>query len=125
MKFPKTIGACIDTLYQLRQKRGGIERQADVIKEKEGELEKHILDTFTKTDLDGARGKLAVAGIAQSTVPTVKDWDKLYAYIKKEGAFDLLQRRVSSSAYRERLDVEEVVPGVEPFTLIKLSLKKR
>lgn len=125
MKFPKTIGACIDTLYQLRQKRGGIERQADVIKEKEGELEKHILDTFTKTDLDGARGKLAVAGIAQSTVPTVKDWDKLYAYIKKEGAFDLLQRRVSSSAYCERLDVEEVVPGVEPFTLIKLSLKKR
>lgn len=125
MGHPKTIGACIDQMYKLRAKRQQIEKQAEDVKQQEAELEKHILDSFNKTDLDGARGKLAVAGITQSTVPTVKDWDQLYRYIKKEGAFDLLQRRVSATAYRERLEAEEVVPGVEPFNVIKLSLKKR
>lgn len=123
--FPKTIGACIDQMYKLRQQRAEIERKAEKIKEQENELEKHILDTFTKTDLDGARGKLAVAGISQSTVPTVKDWEQLYKYIQKEGAFDLLQRRVSATAYRERLDHQVVIPGVEAFVVTKLSLKKR
>lgn len=125
MSFPKTIGACIDTMYKLRAERHAIEKKAEDVKSKEAALESHILETFNKTDLDGARGKLATAGVSQSTVPTVKDWDKLYKYITKNGAFDLLQRRVSATAYRERLDAKEAVPGVEPFLVTKLSLKKR
>lgn len=124
-KFPKTIGACIDKLFSLRKERLEIERDADEVREKESELEKHILESFNKSDLEGARGKDAVAGIIQSTVPTVKDWDKLFKYVKKEDAFDLLQKRVSATAYRERMDAKEVVPGVESFIVTKLSLRKR
>jgi hypothetical protein len=125
VKFPSTIGACIDALYKLRQERFAIEKKAEAIQKKESELESHILETFNKSDLDGARGKFATAGVSQNTVPTVKDWDKLYRYIKKTDAFELLQRRVSATAYRERLDQKEVVPGVEAFIVTKLSLKKR
>lgn len=125
MKFPATLGACIDLLYKLRKERMDIEKKADAVKEKESALEAHLLETFKKTDLDGAKGKLATVGVSQATVPTVKDWDQLYKYIKKEDAFDLLQRRVSSTAYRERMDAKEVVPGVEPFITTKLSLRKR
>jgi hypothetical protein len=125
MKFPKTLGQCIDKLYTLRQERKEIERKAEAVKEKESALERHIIESFSKTDLDGARGTVAVAGLSQATVPTVKDWDALYKYVKKHNAFDLLQKRVSATAYRERLDVKEVVPGVEPFITTKLSLTKR
>lgn len=125
MKFPTTIGACIDQLYKLRKERHDIEKKAEAVKEKETELEGYILETFKKTDLDGARGKMAVVGVSQSTVPSVKDWDKLYKYIKKEDAWDLLQKRVSATAYRERMDAKEVVPGVESFVVTKLSLQKR
>ena len=125
MSFPKSIGACIDQLYKLRQQRLEIEKSADEVKQEENALEKHILDSFSKTDLDGAKGKLATAGINRSTVPNVQDWDAFYAYIKQNDAFDMLQRRVSSTAYRERLDNEEVVPGVETYEVIKLSLRKR
>lgn len=125
MKPPKTIGACIDKLFELRKERLNIEKDADAVRAKESELEKYIIETFNKTDLDGARGKTAVAGITMSTVPTVKDWDKLFKYVKKEDAFDLLQKRVSATAYRERMDAKEVVPGVESFIVTKLSLRKR
>lgn len=122
---PKSIGACIDKLYRLKEKRRAIESQADEVKKEENALEEHILETFSKSDLDGARGKVATAGVTRTTVPTVKDWDQLYAYIKEHDAFDMLQRRVSTSAYRERLYAEEPVPGVESFEVVKLSLTKR
>lgn len=125
MKIPKTLGACIDLMYKLKQERAAIEKTAEAVKEQENSLEKHLLETFAKTDLEGARGKLAVAGVNMSTVPTVKDWDKLYAYILKNKAWDLLQKRASATAFRERWDDKVVVPGVEAFTVIKLSLKKR
>ena len=114
MKIPKTLGACIDLMYKLKQERAAIEKTAEAVKEQENSLEKHLLETFAKTDLEGARGKLAV-----------KDWDKLYAYILKNKAWDLLQKRASATAFRERWDDKVVVPGVEAFTVIKLSLKKR
>lgn len=125
MKFPATLGACIDLMYKLRQERFAIEKKAEAVKEKESALEKHLIETFSKTDLDGARGKTAVAGITQTTVPSVSNWDKLYAYVVKKKAWDLLQRRVATNAYRERLEQKEAVPGVEPFIVTKLSLKKR
>lgn len=125
MKFPKTIGACIDTLFKMEKKRLVIEKTIDGMREQEKKLEDHILATFKKSDLEGARGKFAVAGIKTSTVPTVEDWSKLYSYIKQHDAFDMLQRRVSATAYRERLEAEEVVPGVKPFTVVKLSITKR
>ncbi len=125
MGFPKTMGACIDQLYALREERHGIEKKADVVKKKESLLEAHVLETFAKSELDGARGKRATAGVTQTTVGTVKDWDKLYKYVVKHKAFELLQKRLSSTAYRERLDAKEKVPGVEPFLTTKLSLTKR
>jgi hypothetical protein len=123
--FPSTLGACIDLLYKMREDRHAIEKKAEAIKIKEDELETHLLETFKKTDLEGAQGKRATAGVSMSTVPSVKDWDKVFAYIKKKGAFDLLQKRLSATAYRERLESKVAVPGVEPFNVVKLSLRKR
>lgn len=125
MKYPTTIGGCIDALYKLRKQRLNIEKEAEAVRKKENALENYILETFKKSDLDGARGKLAVVGITKSIVPVVNDWNKLYEYIKEKDAWDLLQKRVSTTAYRERLDANEGVSGVEAFVVTKLSLRKR
>jgi len=129
MRTPATLGACIDLLYATREKRTALERsiekKVEDLKKEEQALEKHLFDTFGKDDLDGAKGKRATAGLTRQTVPNVKDWERLYGYIKKHDAFELLQKRVSGTAYRERLEAKEVIPGVEAFTLTKLSLTKK
>ena len=125
MKWPKTIGACIDLAYKLREERQEIAKQAEEVSKKENELKDYVLNTFKKDDIEGAKGKLATAGINRRTVAQVKDWPKLYKYIVKHGAFELLQRRVNDGAYRERLEANEVVPGVEPFQVVTLSLTKK
>ena len=129
MRTPATLGACIDLLYATQEKRlaleRSIEKKVEALRKEEQALEKHLLDTFSKDDLDGAKGKRATAGLKRQTVPNVKDWEQLYKFIKKHDAFELLQRRVSGTAYRERLEAKEVIPGVEAFTVVKLSLTKK
>ena len=57
-------------------------------------------------------------------VPQVKDYEPFYAFIKKENRFDLLQKRLSEGAIKEIWDQGKVVPGIEAFTAVTISLTK-
>jgi hypothetical protein len=80
--------------------------------------------SFPRQDLEGARGKLAQVTRSEKPVPKVTDWDALYAHIKKTGAFELLQKRPTESAFAERWDAGKSVPGTEKFTKVSLSVSK-
>jgi hypothetical protein len=123
--FPKTIGACVDKAYKLREKRHAIAQQVTEVEHEEHALKEHIINSFSKDSIEGAKGTIATASLQRKTVATVKDWDKFYEYIKKTKSFDLLQKRVSDGAYRERLEAGKAIPGVEPFQVLSLSLTKR
>jgi len=52
-----------------------------------------------------------------SEVPQATDWPKIYRYIKRNNAFDLIQRRLATGAWRDRLeDRKDPIPGIESFT---------
>jgi hypothetical protein len=54
----------------------------------------------------------------------VADWVKFYAYVRRNAAFELLQRRLNESAIKERLDDKKPVPGVTIFNAKKVSCTK-
>ena len=124
MKFPKTIGACADKLYALRESRLQAQRVVDKIAEEEKELREYVINTLPKSEASGVAGKFARVSVVTKQVPQVKDWEKFYAYVKKNNAFDLMQRRLSDSAVQERWESRKTVPGVEPFTVVTLSVVK-
>lgn len=124
-KIPKTVGAAIDLLMTITAARQVLTRRAEIEKEQETLVEEKIFDMFGKSELEGAMGKLATASIQRVNVPTLKDWNKFSAYVKKNDAFDLLQRRLSSEACRLRWDAKKDIPGVEVFTRVSLKLTKR
>lgn len=127
-KFPKTLGACVDLAYEQRSKRIEQQREFDAqieeLKASEKEIFDHILRTFKKSDIEGAKGKTATAAVVRTTVPSVTDWPKVFAYIEAHDAWDLMERRMARVAYRDRLQNKEVIPGVEPFEKVDLSLTK-
>lgn len=123
-KFPSKLGACVDLAYTLRAERLEIEKQADEVKAKETALKDHIIATFSKADIDGAKGKVASASISRSVKGNVKDWPGVYKYIEKNDAWDLMERRLNNKAYRDRLEAGEAIPGVESFDVVTLSLTK-
>lgn len=127
-KFPKTLGECIDAAYTFRAERLEKQKQFDAeiefLKEREDDIEKHIVNTFTKADIEGAKGSLATASVSRMTVPSVKDWPAVFAYISKKKAWDLLEKRMARVAYRDRMEAGEEIPGVEPFVKVTLSLTR-
>jgi hypothetical protein len=49
----------------------------------------------------------------KSDTPICGDWVKLYGHIKKTGDFDLLHKRISATAIKERWMGGKDVPGIE------------
>lgn len=124
LKLPATIGGCIDLLYKLRQERLVQQQVVDKLKEQETALEEYVLANYQAQGIAGARGKLASVAVRELTVPTVVDWGKFYAYIARTKAWELLQKRPGSEACRERWAAGKVIPGVEQFKKLNLSVTK-
>jgi hypothetical protein len=123
-KLPKTLGACADLLYTSRQDRLDVQHTVDDMKGFENRLKDHLIQELPKGEASGIAGKVARVTVVTKQVPTVEDWDKLYAYIKKKNAFDLLNRALNVAACTERLEAGEQIPGIGAFTRVDVSCQK-
>jgi hypothetical protein len=123
-KYPKALGAAIDLLYEQRAARLALQKKVDEMKVDEADLADHILNSFTKEELNGSKGKLAVAAIKHTTTVNTTDWDVFLAYCVKTKSWDMLRKQPTVAAVKARWDAGKEVPGVEPFIKIDLSLTK-
>lgn len=123
-KFPKSLGACADRLYALREKRLAMQREVDLVEEEEKALKEHLINVLPKSEASGVSGKTANVKIVTKEIPQVKNWPSFYAFVKRNGAFELLGKRLVDSAVKERWEAGEKVPGVESFTAVTVSITK-
>lgn len=124
-KVPTTLAACADALYKTRERRLAAQKVADGIEEEEKFLKEYLIQNLsTSLHANGISGKLARVQKILKEVPQVADWPVLQAYIKRTGSFDLLQKRLSDGAVKERWDAKKAVPGVTKFTAVTLSVTK-
>ena len=125
LKIPKSIGACADLLFDLRQERLKLDKVVENMKANETLLQEHIINSLPKGDT-GAAGKHHKVAVRTEQIPQIDGdnggWEKLYAYIKRTGSFDLLQRRLNPKAVMERLEDKKKVPGTKLFNVVKVSL---
>lgn len=123
-KFPKAMGACADRLYELRQKRLEEQKKVDAIEAEEKALKEHIIQNLPKSEASGVAGKLARVTVVTKEIPQVEDWDAFYKYVKKTGNFDLMQRRLTDAAVKERWEAGKEIPGVKHFQAVSVSINK-
>ena len=90
------------------------------------ELETNILNEFEilGNGIDQIRTDAGTVSIKSITVGNVTDWDTFYDYIYENKAWHMLERRIANLAYREMLDLDLEVPGVESFEKRSISLTK-
>jgi len=124
LRMPKTIGACADLLYKLRDEKAAAKKVVDAIEADEKMVKEYIIQTLPKSNAEGVTGKVANVAVVRKEVPQVKDWDKFYAHVKRTNAWDLMQRRLSDSAVKERWEAGKKIPGVEVFTAVSVSCTK-
>jgi hypothetical protein len=137
LKMPKSLGACADLYHDTREKRLAEDKKVKEIKADETAIANHIIDQLDKSNDGGAVGRRYKAIVKTEEVYQVEDWDKLYAFLKKTGEFDLLNRALNQAAVKERVAMQDpptgkrgenwkpkLPPGVTTFRAVKLSVTK-
>ena len=119
------------SVNELINERANVKGQIDQLNKQLKELraESDYLDVLLlkKMDAEGVSrtaNDAASVSINEDTVPNVDDWDALYAHVTNTQDYSLLQRRVSSTAYKELLKMGEQVPGLSPRTVRRVNFRK-
>lgn len=124
IKLPLTDAGKADLRYTLNKQRLALQKQVEQLQALETQLNDWFIENLPKSEASGIAGKVARIQLQRKVVPQVEDWEKVYGYIQKHGAFELLQRRINNAAVAERWDNKEQVPGVGNFTVITVSCTK-
>jgi len=110
-----TVGEIVDEIQLLQEERDAINA---TLKAKEAEIAakmEALGALFDASGINGAKGAVGTAERKSQRVFNATDWPALHAFIAKTGAFDLLQKRLTSTAVAARFEEGEPIPGVESF----------
>lgn len=121
--LPKSAAECADLLFRTTRMRLDVQHRCERLGKLEGRLEEHFINTLPANQT-GVAGRVARVQVKPNPQPVVVDWPRLYTYILKHKAFELLQRRLSKEAVNERLEAKERVPGITIFNAKKVSCTK-
>lgn len=122
--LPKTEAAVVDLLYESEQLRYKIQREVERLKTIEAACDAFLVEHTDLKERIGGSGKVARFEIELVRVPQVDDWDKYWAYAKKNNAPEMFERRPGRKAIQDRWDAGKTVPGVSGITVKKVHVYK-
>ena len=119
-----TLGEKITRAAEIRDERKTIAARDKELIEEFSKLQEELLEHLDKegTTVSGNGGY--TVSVSEVIVPTAVDWEAIFKYIKDKDALYMLERRISSVAWRELHQSGETIPGTEPFTKRTINLRK-
>lgn len=118
----KSASELVNEIYALEQIRKSAKMELDLVKA-DIEDKLRVLNEVMG-DLKQVKTSIATVTRTSTIVPTIKDWEKVQAWIEENDAMYLLTKKISSAGYRELLKSGEEIPGVEPFDKQGFSVRK-
>lgn len=122
--IPATLAGCADRLAELKKQRLSYQKLVKNIEREEAFLSSKLKAELKEQGSRGIAGLFSKVAIVDRKIPSVTDWDALHAHIQRTGEFDLMQRRLSDAAVKERWNAGEEVAGIGFFETQTLSITK-
>tara|TARA_B100001029_G_scaffold171436_1_gene168258 strand:+ start:418 stop:801 length:384 start_codon:yes stop_codon:yes gene_type:complete len=120
-----TLDDKMNMLTNTRAKLKTLLNQEKELKQVQNALEAEIAADMESQGLTQTGNDVCTISLKTETVPTVEDWDVLHQHITDTGRFELLQKRMSATAYRELIAMEPSVPGVRSTELTKVNFRSK
>lgn len=117
-------GEIANLRYDMQQERKEAAAHVDTLKKAERKLDDFILENLLFGDTTKAGGSRGNISRSLTQIAVVNDWQALFAFIKENDAFELLQKRVGVTACKERWANEIEIPGVERGNAVKVHVSK-
>lgn len=119
----KNINELIQDRAEVKDQMADLNIQLKYLNQKKDELDRELMMKLDEQGLARTANDQASVSINTDTVPDVLDWDALYAHVTQTGDFSLLQKRVSSAAYKELLKLGENIPGLAPREIRRINFR--
>ena len=120
-----TLDDKMNMLADTRAKLKVLLDQEKELKNVQNALEAEIAADMERQGLTQTGNDVCTISLKTETVPTVEDWDVLHQHISDTGRVELLQKRMSATAYRELIAMEPSVPGVRSTELTKVNYRSK
>ena len=118
-----TMNSIIDERAMIKAQMDGLNKRLKEFREALDQVDRLLLKKMDDEGLSRTANNMASVSINEDIVPDVTNWDALYEHVQETGDFSLIQRRVSSTAYRELLKLGEQVPGLESRTIRRINFR--
>lgn len=114
----------VSELFEIRKQITNIEeRELRPLKQRKAQLEGELL-FLLEVDEGLSYTGVGTVKVVEEVVPKVYDWDSLFNYITVNNRLDLLPARINSVPFRDIINVEGSLVGVESTTIRKLRVRK-
>lgn len=118
-----------DRIEYLRKLKDNKERLNEQLKAINTEIEQYEREIIDEMETDGV-DKVSITGVGTASVtvkdyPQVEDMDAFVAWCYENGRSDMIQKRVSSTAYNQYVQEENLLPdGTKVYTKSTLSFRR-
>lgn len=123
MSEDMNINQLIEKRAEVKASMDQLNRELKALRETQDQLDVLLLKKMDAEGLARTANQRASVSINEDTVPDVTDWEELYQHIMSTQDFSLIQRRVSSTAYKELLKLGESVPGLQPRVVRRINFR--
>lgn len=123
------IDKVVNTYIKLRDKKAAMKKVFDgetaAINEQLETLENFIMQKAQELGVDSFKTDAGTAYRYETVSATVADWDKSLAFIQEQGAWNLLEHRVSKKAVEEYKETHgEIPPGINYTSMFSIGVRR-
>ncbi|MGB1974998.1 MAG: hypothetical protein ACPHQD_13255 [Vibrio toranzoniae] len=111
-------------LVSIKQRISDLNTDLKEAKERLEQQEHFLIKAMDEVGLNNIRTGHGSVSRNTRTVYNVTDWDTYIAYMIAEGDYSLVQRRPGQKSVDDRFKEGINVPGVEPFEMDVLNIRK-
>ena len=106
------LNELIDELSSIRQRRAELSSEDKQLSQDAAKLEASIMSELTTVGITKAEADSGNSvTMKQGSYPAITDWPTFYKHVQETNGFDLLHKRLSNVAFRDRWEAGEVIPG--------------
>ena len=106
------INELIDEIVNVKNKRDECKTLDKELSKTQAMLESDLMNLMSTAGTTKAASESGHSVTMKKAVhPTIVDWDLFYEYVTKTKSFDLLHKRLSSTAFNDRWEAKEEIPG--------------
>ena len=119
------ISQLIEEILEVKEQRAVLTAQDSELSKRLHVLEKDLMHAMNEAGTVKAASDTGHScKMEQKAYPAIVDWNAFYGYVTKTNSFDLLHKRLSNTAFRDRWTAGEEIPGTSQSQVWELSVTK-